>query len=215
MTALLEYFNIFNGIVQSADLANYHLKSQPDSYTYLLCLKLCWHNRCIPKCQTVQLESRHPVDSLARINSPSRQFSQIEVTRHIVQPHLNHPVDSSARFKSTIILFSQNQVTQQTVQLDSSQTLYCSARIKSPSRQFRLNQDTHQTTRLLSQIQVTRHTVQITQQTVQQDSSHPVDYNQVTKQTVQLDLSCLADSLTTFKSPSIRFKAPRKLFAQN
>ena len=55
LTALLEYLDIIHGIVQSAyfctvntSLSPQNASMIPDSYTYLLCLKLCWHNRLIP-----------------------------------------------------------------------------------------------------------------------------------------------------------------------
>ena len=54
-TALLEYLDLFYGIVQSADflavkasLLPQNASIIPDSYTYLLCSKLCWHNHLIP-----------------------------------------------------------------------------------------------------------------------------------------------------------------------
>ena len=51
LTALLEYLD-FNGIVQSAAVkASLLLQNAsiiPDSYTCLLCSKLCWHDRLIP-----------------------------------------------------------------------------------------------------------------------------------------------------------------------
>ena len=52
LTALLEYLNLFDGFGQSAavkaSLLPQNASIIPDSYTYLLCLKLYWHNRLIP-----------------------------------------------------------------------------------------------------------------------------------------------------------------------
>ena len=52
LTALLEYFDRFDGFVQSAavkaSLLPQNASIIPDSYTFLLCSKLCWHNRLIP-----------------------------------------------------------------------------------------------------------------------------------------------------------------------
>ena len=55
LTALLEYLYLFNAIVQFADflavkalLLPQNASIIPDPYTYLLCSKLCWHNRWFP-----------------------------------------------------------------------------------------------------------------------------------------------------------------------
>ena len=55
LSALLEYLNVFYGIMQSADclavkalLSPQNSSIIPESYTYLLCSKLCWHNRHMP-----------------------------------------------------------------------------------------------------------------------------------------------------------------------
>jgi len=47
LTALLEHLNLFDGFVQSTAvkaLLPRNASIIPDFYTYLLCLKLCWHN---------------------------------------------------------------------------------------------------------------------------------------------------------------------------
>jgi len=52
LTALLEYLDLFDRFVQSAavkaSLLPQNASIIPDSHTYLLCLKLCWHNCLIP-----------------------------------------------------------------------------------------------------------------------------------------------------------------------
>ena len=56
LTALLEYLDLFNEILQSADfltikalISPQYASIIPDTYTYQLCSKLCRHNRRIPK----------------------------------------------------------------------------------------------------------------------------------------------------------------------
>ena len=48
LAALLEHLNLFDGFVQfaavEASLLPQNASIIPDSYTYQLCLKLCWHN---------------------------------------------------------------------------------------------------------------------------------------------------------------------------
>jgi len=55
LTALLEYIDLLNGILQSPDfltvkalISPQNASIIPDSYTCLLCSKLCQHNRRIP-----------------------------------------------------------------------------------------------------------------------------------------------------------------------
>ena len=61
-----------------------------------------WANREISNIQLeVQLESSHPIENSASINSPSREFDYIEVTNN----------ESSVTFKSLCKKFSYNQVT--------------------------------------------------------------------------------------------------------
>ena len=59
LAALLEYIDLLNGILQSPDfltvkalISSQNASIIPGSYTYLLCLKLCQHNRRIPTCGT-------------------------------------------------------------------------------------------------------------------------------------------------------------------
>ena len=62
LTALLEYLDLFNGIVQSADFptvkALYSPQIIPDSHTYLLFPKLCRHNRRIPNLYQESLQTQ-------------------------------------------------------------------------------------------------------------------------------------------------------------
>ena len=64
LTVLLEYLDLFNGILQFADfltvkalVSPQNASIIPDSYTYLLCLKLCRHNRRIPSTCTPNLST--------------------------------------------------------------------------------------------------------------------------------------------------------------
>ena len=79
---------------------------------------------------TVQLESSHPVDSSAQVNSLRRQFSKI--TYKTVQLESSHLVNSSARIKAISSLkYSESQVNQYAVQLESGHPVASSAKVKS------------------------------------------------------------------------------------
>ena len=98
----------------------------------LLCSRQLWLSQVTH--QTVQLKSAQPVDSSARVKSPSRWFSQSQ--------------DGSAKVKSPGKQFSQSQVIQQKVQPESSQSVHCSARVKSAKRQLSLSQVNQETVQL-------------------------------------------------------------------
>ena len=61
LTALLEYLNLFmqstDSLAAKALLSPQNTSTIPDSYTYLLCLKLCRQNRHMPTRDNESLSS--------------------------------------------------------------------------------------------------------------------------------------------------------------
>ena len=83
LTALLEYLDLLHGIVQSAyflavkaSLLSQNASIILDSYTYLLCSKLCWHNCLIPTYHKVFLSFVTPEDSIEA--QPQEQIQKMK-----------------------------------------------------------------------------------------------------------------------------------------